>query len=216
MKPRSHIFRVVQILALLGVNCPAAPALRIMIENEWSLAAQARLTVQSDAAGGCDGIKDGKWGFHTGDVANPWWQVDLGTPTVLDRVAVWNRCDGASSRAASLKILVSDDGAAWKEVFANDGRTFMGLTDGKPLDARFDQVTGRYLRVQLPGKSFLHLDEVEVFGPDAPATNLAFEKPSTQCGLSAWSRIHMVPVPLMDQSGVLEANWARRASATTA
>jgi hypothetical protein len=195
------------------MDCPAVPALRTMVENEWSVAAQARLTVQSDAAGACDGIKDGLWGFHTDDVANPWWQVDLGAPTVIARVEVWNRCDGAASRAASLKILVSDDGTAWKEVFANGGRTFMGFTDGKPLDARFDKVTGRFVRIQLPGKSYLHLDEVEVFGPDAPGTNLALGKPATQCGLSAWSRVHKVPVSPSDEKSTLAANWAQRAKA---
>jgi hypothetical protein len=210
---QASIVRVVPILVMMGMDCPAVPALRTMIENEWSLAAQARLTVQSDAAGACDGIKDGQWGVHTDDVANPWWQVDLGTPIIINRVAIWNRCDGAASRAASLKILVSDEGTAWKEVFANDGTTFMGFTDGKPLDARFYKVTGRYLRVQLPGKTYLHLDEVEVFGADAPGTNLALGKPATQCGLSAWSRVHKVPVSPSDEKSTLAANWARRAKA---
>ena len=42
---------------------------------------------EQDAAGGCDGVKDGKWGFHTENEKNPWWQVDLGKPTPLDRLA---------------------------------------------------------------------------------------------------------------------------------
>ena len=35
------------------------------------------VTVEQDAAGGCDGVKTGKWGFHTQNEAQPWWQVDL-------------------------------------------------------------------------------------------------------------------------------------------
>src|SRR5512139_2823972 len=35
-------------------------------------------TREQDAAGGCDGLIDGKWGFHTENEDHPWWQVDLG------------------------------------------------------------------------------------------------------------------------------------------
>ena len=37
-----------------------------------------KVTVQQDAAGGCDGIKNGKWGFHTENEEKPWWQVTGG------------------------------------------------------------------------------------------------------------------------------------------
>ena len=48
---------------------------------------------EDDARGGCDGVKDGKWGFHTAEEANPWWRVDLGQPMAIDRIVVFNRCD---------------------------------------------------------------------------------------------------------------------------
>ena len=54
----------------------------------------AALTTQQDAAGGCDGIREGTYGFHTNRDANPWWHVDLGQLLSLDRVAIYNRCDG--------------------------------------------------------------------------------------------------------------------------
>ncbi|NOS69161.1 MAG: hypothetical protein HOP33_04445, partial [Verrucomicrobia bacterium] len=57
-----------------------------VLEKDWLLEAQlhaeaqhaANLSTSDDAAGGCDGVTNGKWGFHTGLEANPWWQVDLG------------------------------------------------------------------------------------------------------------------------------------------
>ncbi len=37
------------------------------------------VTTVEDAEGGCDGIKNGRWGFHTASgETDPWWQVDLG------------------------------------------------------------------------------------------------------------------------------------------
>ena len=44
------------------------------------------ITTRQDAAGGCDGIKDGTYGFHTDQGERPWWQVDLGESLPLDRV----------------------------------------------------------------------------------------------------------------------------------
>ena len=37
-----------------------------MIEEDWLQALQGGTTTQTDAAGGCDGVKNGKYGFHTG------------------------------------------------------------------------------------------------------------------------------------------------------
>jgi hypothetical protein len=34
-------------------------------------------------AGAVDGIKNGKFGFHTAEQKNPWWPVDLGSATGL-------------------------------------------------------------------------------------------------------------------------------------
>ena len=39
-------------------------------------------------AGGCDGIKNGEWGFHTDLTQNPWWQVDLGKTQALGRIGI--------------------------------------------------------------------------------------------------------------------------------
>jgi len=207
-------------LALSGLAMPAVIAatdLRQMIEAEWLDEAAGRAAVaptpQSDAAGGCDGIKDGTWGFHTQETKNPWWQVDLGATRAIARVVIWNRCAAVASRNAHLQIHVSDDGQNWRQVFANDGRVFLGFTDGKPLEARLDAVSGRHVRIQLPGKDFLHLDEVEIFGPEAPATNLALRQPATQSSVSEWSRAHPQPLPPERQAERLSQRRAQRKQA---
>ncbi|MHC4460397.1 MAG: discoidin domain-containing protein [Planctomycetota bacterium] len=44
------------------------------------------VTTAQDATGGCDGIKNGRWGFHTASgEQDAWWQVDLGKEYKLDR-----------------------------------------------------------------------------------------------------------------------------------
>jgi hypothetical protein len=143
---------------------------------------------EEDAAGALDGIKNGKWGFHTADEENPWWQVDLGRPTVLERIELYNRCDIAE-RAARIMVLLSDDGKSFRKVYQHDGTVFYGFTDKKPLVVALHGQSGRYLRLQLPGKSYFHLDEVEIYAV-GDSRNIGRGKPATQSSVSTWSERH--------------------------
>lgn len=145
---------------------------------------------ESDAVGAVDGHKDGKWGFHTEHEEDPWWQVDLGRPTKLDHSLLFNRCDGTAGRIARLMVLVSDNAKEWKQVFQNDGTTFYGFSDKKPLKVPLNDVSARYIRLQLPGKAYFHLDEVEVYAAADPTKNIALGKPATQSSSSTWSVEH--------------------------
>lgn len=162
------------------------------LENDWL--AQERLrdvnnasvNTRSDAAGGCDGIKNGSYGFHTDNVFEPWWQVDLGSTRTVARVVIWNRED-AANRAAHLMIRLSEDGRNWKTVYQHEGKVFHGFSNKKPLTVKLNGQVARFVRIQLPGKNYLNLDEVEVFGPGDPSKNLALDQPADQCSTSQWS-----------------------------
>lgn len=156
--------------------------------------AQPSVTTRQDAAGGVDGIKDGTYGFHTGDQENPWWQVDLGRVMPVDRVVVYNRGDGqVEKRAAHLTLLVSDDGQKWRKVYQHDGTVFGGQADGKPLRIPLGGIAARFVRIALPGRQYLHLDEVEVYGTGSPQ-NVALKRPADQSSISPWSKPH-IPEP---------------------
>ena len=186
---------------------------RARIEQDWFLQEEIRikqtaapLTTGADAAGGCDGVIDGKWGFHTGHSANPWWQVDLGAERSVSRVVVWNRCDGGQAeRAARLGLFFSSDGQDWRPVYRHDGSVFRGFTDQAPLVANLEPTATRFVRVQLPGTTYLHLDEVQVFGPEDPDQNLALHRPADQISLSEWST-----VPSGGDGPLAFLDWAAR------
>ncbi|MBI4602571.1 MAG: discoidin domain-containing protein [Planctomycetes bacterium] len=167
------------------------------------------VTPEDDAAGGCDGVKDGRWGFHTGRDERPWWQVDLGAAQPLGEARIFNRSDGASERASRLEVLLSLDGASWVLAYRHDGTLFRGTPDGKPLVVALSGATARYVRLQLPGPEFLHLDEVEVYGAGG-GRNLAFGRPAAQSSVSAWSK-RAAPAAGEEESFALPA--ARRAVA---
>ncbi len=182
-------------VSVLVSTAHADDAFRKMVEDDWRLQERVRwieqttkVTTPMDAAGGCDGVINGTWGFHTENEKDPWWQVDLGRPRDINRIRVWNRCDrNMHVRANRLRILLSDDGKTWRKAYQHDGKPFLGHPDKRPLVVRLETQTARFVRLQLPGKTYFHLDEVEVFGPRSDNRNLALNRPADQSSLSKWS-----------------------------
>jgi len=183
----------------------AANDLVRLVEEDWILQARSQPIAsaadarargqlhQSDAAGACDGLKDGKYGFHTGLEANPWWQVDLRKPTAIARIVVYNRLDYLPGlhNADHLQILTSDDAKNWTLRYDNQGRHFGGVRGAKPLDVKLDpsKARARFVRLRVPSERpiYFHLDEVEAYGPHPSEKNLALGQPANQSSVSQWS-----------------------------
>ena len=155
----------------------------------WTGPATGIATPEEDALGGVDGVKNGKWGFHSGIDDNPWWQVDLEDARPISRVLIYNRCDGGTAeRAAHLILMLSADGENWTEAYKHDGTVFYGQTDGKPLEVKLGGTVARYVRIQVPSpQAVIHFDEVEVYGPPDETVNLALWKPANQSSASQYS-----------------------------
>ncbi|MFH1919534.1 MAG: discoidin domain-containing protein [Planctomycetota bacterium] len=129
----------------LGLGCTQAEASTPakQIEADWLRQAEAwranppgssgalgSVSTRDDATGAVDGIKNGKYAFHTGHEPNPWWQVDLGEPVSIARIVVYNRLDYAPGlhNADNLILLVSDDGQNWTQQYDNQGKHFGGIS----------------------------------------------------------------------------------------
>ena len=153
-------------------------SMRAEIEADWLRQAEAwwprPSPTQGDAAGAVDGVKDGKYAFHTAQEPNPWWQVDLGASLPIARIVVFNRLDYAPGlhNADTLRILVSDDGNQWRPIHDQQGKHFGGIAGAAPLEVKFSDraVRARFVRLQILSAApiFFHLDEVEVYGPGDP------------------------------------------------
>lgn len=179
-----------------GSDRAVSPArTREQIEADWLRQAEVRgvpvdhgaapVTPEEDARGGCDGFRSGSYGFHTGLDRDPWWQIDLERPIPLDEILIYNRCDGSYDRAWKLKVLLSADGKTWQDAYQHDGTPFFGEPDNKPLSVRLKRAKARYVRIQVPGETYLHLDEVEIY--QSRGHNLALRKNATQSSASPWS-----------------------------
>ena len=116
--------------------------------------------------GANNGIRTGRYGFHTTTEAGPWWSVDLGGSFRLLQIRIYNRIDNpiVANRADELDVLVSHDGVFWTKVFSYRGPPPFGL-DGHPLVVPVTHALPlRHVKIQLRNETCLHLDEVEVYG----------------------------------------------------
>jgi hypothetical protein len=197
---------------------------REQVEADWLRQAELRfsqtreLQPAEDAAGAVDGVKSGKWGFHTGRQKDPWWQVDLGEVYNVSKIIVLNRGDAFAERAAYLQVWLSQDGKKFTRAYTHNGQQFGSGAGGDPLTIRLESSAARLIRLSIPGDTYLHLDEVEVFeaGRDE---NIALHKSANQSSLSEWSANHLAvrtcdyPVAEIVKRGLKLAENQRRLGA---
>jgi alpha-L-fucosidase len=115
--------------------------------------------------------------------SNPWWQVDLGTSTVMTSVVIWNRTDCCGSRLNDYWLFVSDTPflpsdtpatlqsraltfASHQTAAPNPSTTIPTIVHPCPPGALCPDILfkGRYMRIQLSSPNYLSLAEVQVFG----------------------------------------------------
>lgn len=109
----------------------------------------------SSASGVVDGVRS-VYGFHTDEEDRPWVRIDLGSAQSVGKVVVYNRRDCCEDRAAPLLVEGSLDGELWQRL-ATRRSAFTKWT------ARFDATEARFVRLTAEKKTFLHLNEVEIY-----------------------------------------------------
>ena len=123
------------------------------------------VTTAEDAAGGCDGIKNGSGGFTSPAASrirggkSTWVR-----PTCLDRVVVYNRCDSATAHertATSCRRRRRDpDNREFRSGLRAHGESvFYGFTDNEPLviDLKGKELRARIVRLAGPRPMFVRL-----------------------------------------------------------
>ncbi len=114
-----------------------------------------------------DGIIGGQNFNHTKKNQNAWWEVDLEQIYNLSAINVFNRANCCQSRLNDFHVFVSD--VPFNSTDINETINQSGVSDfhftGSAQDLTEISLNrqGRYVRVQLSGKNFLHLTEVQIF-----------------------------------------------------
>jgi hypothetical protein len=102
----------------------------------------------------CAGVKTDMF-FQTEEEKNPWLQIDLGRAQTFNRVEVTNRDDCCPDRAVPLILEVSPNAETWKEVVRTTN-TF------SQWEANFAAQSARYVRLRVPRRTILHLNQVSL------------------------------------------------------
>ncbi len=118
-----------------------------------------------DASGAVTGRRTGEPGFHTGREDAAWWQVDLEAARPVRHVVLWNREDAGKQRATNLEIEFSLDGETWETAGNTGPHPFGGVRSNTPFVLSCGDRPTRLVRIRRTRPGFLHLDEVEVYGP---------------------------------------------------
>lgn len=139
------------------------PGVDLARERPASQSSRSEWSRPDDPQGAVNGRVTGSHGFHTGEDDVPWWQVDLGTTTVVDEVMVFNRLGTGQERAYDFVLKVAADDGEFRTVHSQGGVPFGGA-DGDPARVRLASEKARYVRIELPHRGYLHLDAVEVYG----------------------------------------------------
>jgi len=204
---RLRLLAALFILCILVCSAPAraidvGDSVRGLVEADWIRAdvefgsgetavSTGAVTTAQDAAGACDGVRNGGFGFHVASgETDPWWQVDLGRTVRLDRIVIHNRTDGGTApRTRSIQVLVSDSGkkSAFNVVYQHDGKVFYGGKEALIVSLRDKGVSARIVRLAVPGRCSFALDEVEVYAADDPGKNMAIGKTADQKSVSQHS-----------------------------
>jgi alginate O-acetyltransferase complex protein AlgJ len=128
--------------------------------SQSSLSRWSKSTESKDAV---NGVKTGKFGFHTELENDPWWLVNLENIYDLEKIIIFNRDDEYSTRANHLSVLVSIDEENWNSIYTAINE-FGGFITNKPLIINCNSnVSAKYVKIQINGRQALHLDEVEVY-----------------------------------------------------
>merc|ERR1711871_180939 len=137
-----------------------------------------------------------KYCTHTTRDSQGWWEVDLGAVAVLEKIVFWNRTDEPLDRGQPRDYFTRRMFPCWVMISTEElpDEREDGLEEA--LDAadcarRFDEnvrctewtvpvnTTGRYVRIQLEKKNFLHFAQLEVYGTWGRA---AYPVSAVECG----------------------------------
>lgn len=166
--------RLIVSFTLMAATVPAAvalaaPPLAVNVA-EGQEATQSSTHGDAHAYMAVDGNDYGVYGrgtvAHTGRDQQAWWQVDLGENVEITEIVLWNRTDCCGDRLRDFHVLVSDDPFQSTDLQATIDQP--GVSDyphpgtaGTETRIPIDR-SGRYVRVQLERREYLHLAEVEV------------------------------------------------------
>lgn len=146
----------------LSEGQPAIQSSTLRDDSRWAASAAVD--------GNTSGRNNNRSISHTATEFQPWWEVDLGAPSALSEIQIWNRTDSCCvTRLSNYSVFVSDqpmDGRTLAQLQADGSVTeyFFSSAAGRPTSIDAVGVVGQYVRIQLHGSNSLQMGEIVVLG----------------------------------------------------
>lgn len=125
-------------------------------------AKQSSLGSGGDAKRAIDGNTDGDYQknsvSHTGTEANPWFEVDLGADRPVEKIVIWNRTDGGTSKRIEgyeVSLLNAAREVIWKESPSGVPAPSTALAPGGPAAVEFEVAVATHEQPGFPAKAVL-------------------------------------------------------------
>ncbi len=106
-----------------------------------------------------NGELESESGMHTKREDNPWVIIDLGQPTRIGTIRIYNRADGYQEEQLPLEVAVSTRGGSFDTIAVRE----VMFTQAFPWRIRVNYEPVRYVRLLVPRTTVFTLSEVEIY-----------------------------------------------------
>ena len=155
---------LVQRVSILSAMCGNGGLVNVAGGKTCRQSSTSRWSFPGEAEAATNGVLVREFNFHTNEDNASWWRIDLGVAESVRRTVVFNRDNPRYQHLADgLLLQVSNDDQTWR-VLGEAKERFSGSSGGQPWDLWFDEPPRvRYLRLQVPRRAYLHLQQIEVY-----------------------------------------------------
>ncbi|HSY21569.1 MAG TPA: discoidin domain-containing protein [Polyangiaceae bacterium] len=115
---------------------------------------------ETSAEGVVDGVKNGRFGYHSQEADQAFLTIDLQKAYVLSKIAVFGRGECCFDQSIPLVVEVSADGTAFRKI---EERT-TSFSEAEPWVVKPTGTLARFVRVRVERRGVLVLSEIEVNG----------------------------------------------------
>jgi F5/8 type C domain len=130
--------------------------------------------------------------MHTDIEDHAWWEVDLGSVRQIGRIEIVNRGDCCADRLVPFMVIVSDIPIIDSDITDADADAYPGImrtrVSAPPRDGYRVPInrSGRWVRIALLDRNYLHLAEVKVFeAPDLARGRYVWQSSTAQDGAAS-------------------------------
>ena len=156
---RNRLYRLIaqrwlRVLLVVAVLFALGAGVRRLLRGP-DLASNVTLRVSSSWNGCANDPPCAALLFHTDPEPNPWAELDLGAPKMIQRIEVTNRPDCCGERAMPLIVESSTDRTNWTSVGQRD-------TEFQTWKLSFKPRLARYVKLRVPRNTAFHLKDVAI------------------------------------------------------